>query len=266
MFSVLALTAGAGPVVVEVPHAGLLIDEAAARFTRVPEGVLVADSDVGADEVFGGVTPAGAALVVARVSRFVVDLNTEPRVPTAYQDKLPPGLREIRRRSANGETWFEDPPPRAEVERRVREIFEPYHAAIAEQLSRARERHGVAVLVSGHSYPDSLFPGKADVVVGTCGGTTATAPFRDAVIDIARSHGLTVGVEEPFPGGVSIARHGRPDQGAHALQIEIARRIYCDSGTFAARAADVERLRRVTREMVQGLARVAESADFSAGS
>ena len=36
----------AGPIVVEVPHASLVVDELAARFTRVPERALATDADV----------------------------------------------------------------------------------------------------------------------------------------------------------------------------------------------------------------------------
>ncbi|WP_437595733.1 N-formylglutamate amidohydrolase [Sorangium sp. So ce590] len=242
-----------GPVVVEVPHAGLVVDELAARFTRVPERALVADADIAADALFGDVALEGAALVVATLSRFVIDLNTAPRVPTPYEDKLPYGLREVRRRSASGEQWLESPPPRAEVERRVREVLEPYHAEIAARLAGARARHGVAILVSAHSYPDVMFPGVADVVLGTRGGASAAAWARDAVAAVARAHGLSLALDDPFPGGHAVERHARRDEGVHALQIEIARRLYCDARSLAPRPEDVARLRDFTRSAVAAL-------------
>lgn len=251
--------AAPGPVVVEVPHAGLLVDETSARFTRVPARALLADADLAADALFGDVVREGATLVVATQSRFVIDLNTAPRVPTPYEDKLPPGLREVRRRSASGEQWFEDPPPRVEVERRIREVFEPHHAEIAARLADARARHGVAVLVSGHSYPDVLFPGAADVVLGTRGGESAAGWALDAVAEVARAHGLSLALDAPFPGGYAVGRHGRRDEGVHALQIEIARRLYCDTAALVPRPDDVARLRDFTRDLVSLLARRAAS-------
>src|SRR5690242_20451497 len=73
----------AGPIVVEVPHAGLTIDAAAARFTKIPpnavqKNAVLADSDIGADLVWVGSEAQGIARVVARASRYVIDLNTEP--------------------------------------------------------------------------------------------------------------------------------------------------------------------------------------------
>ncbi|WP_437668903.1 N-formylglutamate amidohydrolase [Sorangium sp. So ce131] len=245
-----------GPVVVEVPHAGLCVDEAAARFTRVPERALAADADIAADVLFGDAPLEGAALVVATLSRYVIDLNTAPRVPTPYEDKLPYGLREVRRRSASGEQWLESPPPRAEVERRVREVFAPYHAEVAARLAAARERHGVAVLVSAHTYPDTLFPGAADVVLGTRGGACAAGWVRDAVAEVARAHGLSLALDDPFPGGHALERHARPGDGVHALQIEISRRLYCDARALTPRPEDVARLRRFTRGVVSALTAV----------
>jgi N-formylglutamate amidohydrolase len=240
-----------GPIVVEVPHAGMLVDEVAARFTRVPERALTADADIAADALFGDVGLEGAVLIVATPSRFVIDLNTLPRVPTPYEDKLPYGLREVQRRSVSGERWLESPPPRAEIERRISHIFEPYHAAIAARLEAARARHGVALLISAHSYPDVMFPRAADVVVGTR-GDTAAAPFaRAAVAQVAQAHGLSLAHDDPFPGGYTIEKHARRDEGAHAIQIEISRRLYCDA--HVPRPEDVKRLRDFTRAVVSAL-------------
>jgi N-formylglutamate deformylase len=249
-----------GPVVVEVPHAGLLVDEVAARFTRVPERALAADADLAADALFGDVGLSFATLVVATPSRFVIDLNTAPRVPTPYEDKLPHGLREVRRRSVSGEQWLERRPPRVEVERRIRGVFEPYHAEIAARLEIARERHGVAILVSGHSYPDVMFPAAADVVLGTQGGVSAADWARSAVAEAARSHGLSLGLDDPFPGGYALERHARRDKGVHAIQIEISRRLYCDARDLVPRPEDVARLRGFTRAVVSALTAAAASA------
>ena len=248
-----------GPVVVEVPHAGLLMDDITARFTRVPERALAADADLAADALFGDVVLAGAALVVATPSRFVIDLNTAPRVPTPYEDKLPYGLREVRRRAGSGGQWLENPPPRAEVERRIRDVFEPYHVEIAARLSAARARHGVALLVSAHSYSDALFPGGADVVLGTRGGESAAGWARDAVAEVTRAHGLSLAFDDPFPGGYTLERHARRDSEVHALQIEICRRLYCDAHAFVPRLDDVIRLRGFTRGVVAALVNAAST-------
>jgi N-formylglutamate deformylase len=228
-----------GPVVVEIPHAGLVIDAAAARFTEVPpkaaalEAVL-ADSDIGADLVWSESEAHGLTRIVARASRYVIDLNTEPKLPTPYEDKMPPGLRTVMHDSHCGVRWRADALPRSELERRIAEVFEPYHATIEAELERARSRHGAALLIGSHTFPD---PQKriADVVLGTRHGASASEALRDAVAEVARAHGFSVALEAPFAGGWSTVRHARRDDDVSVIQIEVARRLVCRSRDEAPR-------------------------------
>ena len=217
-------------IVVEIPHPGTRIDEQSSAYTSLPEkalakGALSDDSDLGADLVWEGTESAGVTRVVAHASRYVIDLNTNPRPPPKppfYEDGPPTSV--IMRRSHCGMSWREQLPPKEERERRIATILEPYHAAVDEELAHARERHGSVCLVSAHTFPD---PGHAiaDVVLGTQRGSAASAALRDAVADVVKAHGFTVALEEPFPGGWSLTRHARPSEGIQAIQIEIARRL-----------------------------------------
>ncbi len=214
---------------VEVPHAGLVIDAQAAAHTRIPPPAeaaraLLADSDIGADRLWRGAESSGITLVIARTSRYVVDLNTEPRLPDRYEEALPAPLREVLHISNAGVQWRALPPPREELERRLREVFEPYHAAVAAALERARARHGWAVLISAHTFAAGC---PANAVIGTRHGATVPAGMADAFADALALGGLSVAREEPFPGGHSLARHARPHEGVLAVQIEIARRLIC---------------------------------------
>jgi N-formylglutamate amidohydrolase len=219
-----------GPIVVEIPHAGLVVDERAAPFVHLPKkaleaGALVEDADLGADLPWEGTELAGVTRVVARASRYVIDLNTNPRPPPRppFYEKEPEP-RAFIRRSHCGMNWRQEAIPKAEIERRISEVLEPYHRAIDVELERARALHGAACLVSSHTFHDRK-RAVADVVLGTQNGAAARAALRDAVADVAREVGLSVALEEPFRGGWSLTRHARPAEGIEALQIEIARRL-----------------------------------------
>ena len=45
---------------------------------------------------------------------------------------------------------------------------------------------------------------------------------------IARAAGFTAALNDPYAGGAIIVRHGRPNEGIHALQLEIDRSLYLD--------------------------------------
>ncbi len=238
-----------GPIVVEVPHAGTFIDAASARFTVVPPDAVqrqavLSDADIGADLLWAGTEADGIARIVAIASRYVIDLNTEPRLPTPYEEKMPVELRVVRRHSQCGLRWSEDPLPRVELDRRIAEVFEPYHAAIDAALARAHAAYGVALLVASHTFPDAANR-IADVVLGTRQGTSAPEALRDAIAEVARDHGFSVALEAPFPGGWSNARHARRAEGVSVVQVEIARRLVSRADGENPYAVDADGVRKV---------------------
>jgi len=79
--------------------------------------------------------------------------------------------------------------------------------------------------------------------------------LRDALASAARDHGLSVGIEAPFPGGYSVLRHAGPD--IDAIQLELGRSLVCSPGDRRRPALDPERVARmaeVLRSLVDVLA------------
>jgi len=70
-------------------------------------------------------------------------------------------------------------------------------------------------------------------VFGDCRGRAADAWVGAEAMAIATRHGFSAGLNDPFAGGHIIDRHGCPDRGVHALQVEIDRRCYLGSGLKA---------------------------------
>lgn len=244
-----------GSVVVEVPHAGLELDEPTRR--RLPRealerDVLRIDSDLFADELFLGAATNGATCVVARVSRYVIDLNTQPRIPDAHEDKLPPQLRDVRRTSADGFRWYQERPFSDEVLASLKEVFEPYHLAIERTLDEAVTRHGAALLLSGHTFPSKR--GSPDAVIGTLHGATADEELRALVREFLDAAGLRCALEEPFPGGYAMSRHARLAQRRFGVQLELGRHLLTDSSEAASLIPGaIERLRTMVRSLVSTL-------------
>lgn len=114
---------GEVPVVVEVPHAGLWLDPESMALTLVPVRSIARDSDLYADELAAETPANGATLLLARASRYVVDLNrgAEDYDGLAVRDALgstcPRGV--VWRLSADDEPVFREPIARSELERRL---------------------------------------------------------------------------------------------------------------------------------------------------
>jgi N-formylglutamate amidohydrolase len=202
------------------------------------------DADLYVDELFGDAPAHGATLISATHSRLVLDLNRGPRdfdalaAEGGQPQALPRGL--VWRLSTDGDPVIASKLSAAEVSRRVTALYRPYHDALTAELERKRERFGFAVLLCAHSMPSTgrrghvdVGSGRADVVPGSRGRTSAATVVIDTVADVARRRGLSVKHDDPYRGGFSTAHYGRPHEGLHAVQVELARRLYMDEATLA---------------------------------
>ncbi len=267
-FSVHAPTSPETPVVVEVPHAGLSIEPEALATLIAPARAIGQDADLFVDELFADAPAEGATLLVAHVSRYVCDLNRAPddvdasTVEGAKGRPSPHGL--VWRATTENLPALKEPLPRRELDRRLRCIWEPYHATLRELLDSKVARFGHAVLLCGHSMPSRgraghADPGRAraDVVPGSRGGTTAAPSVIAVPDDLARERGWKVAHDDPYKGGYSTGRYGRPRAGTHSLQIELSRRLYMSERTLSKKPNDFEATRDYCRAVVARLGSLA---------
>ena len=223
--------AGTTPLVISLPHVGIdLPPEVAAQMT--PRGRQVEDTDWNVDRLYGFARSAGAAWLQPRLSRYAIDLNRPPGDEALYAGQLSTGLCPTL--TFDGAPLYAGAQPdRAEIERRRERYWAPYHASLAQLLLEARARHGFAVLLDAHSirsHVPRLFEGRLpDINIGTNDGRSC-------------SHALVTGVEERlsaqgrfthvlngrFKGGHITRYYGRPDDGLHSMQIELAQSAYMD--------------------------------------
>jgi N-formylglutamate deformylase len=250
------------PLIVEVPHAGLMADAEALATLTVPAYCLVQDADLFVDELVDHAPDEGATFIVASVSRYVIDLNRSERDLDAHAvegagagpSASPHGL--VWHRSTGGLTALRAPLHRGEFERRMARIYRPYHAALAGLIAEKRARFGHVVLLSAHSMPSvgrdqaGREAERADVVPGTRGRSTAAAPFIGAVDHVASRHGLSVRHDDPYRGGFTTAHYGDPRSRVHAVQVEVARRLYMNEKTLDREPARLERTRQFFRELI----------------
>ena len=72
-----------------------------------------------------------------------------------------------------------------------------------------------------------LFPGELPVMnIGTNGGTSCDMDLAEPIAAIAAASRFSVVVNGRFKGGYITRRYGAPEQGVHAVQMELACRGY----------------------------------------
>lgn len=258
--SVYRIVEGEGPLVVSMPHVGTLLPAEVAE-TMTEAGRAVPDTDWHVDRLYEPVLDElGIPRIAAVFSRYTVDLNRGPDSAPLY-----PGARET---ELCPTTTFDDQPiylagqaPDARaIECRRRDYWQPYHLALAQLLLRAKDRHGVAVLWDAHSIRGEVprfFEGTLpDLNIGTRDGESCAPELLGRVTETARAAGAEAGystvVDGRFKGGFITRSYGRPAEGTHAIQLELAQRTYMDEAPpWRFDPERAERLRPVLRQMLE---------------
>ena len=239
------------PVLLSVPHAGRdypqwLLDE-----SRHGMRSLQTLEDPFVDRLVWRALGRGTAAVIQLCPRAAVDCNRaedeiDPSIVHLPHRLLPSprargGLGIIPSRTAvHGHLWRR-PVGRDELERRLAEAYRPYHEALAEQLAALAGRFGCALLLDCHSMPPTK--SGAAVVIGDRFGRSAAPWVTAEALATAADAGFAATANDPFAGGHILDRHGSPQIGVHAIQLEIDRSCYLTrEGEPGERFDDVSRL------------------------
>jgi N-formylglutamate amidohydrolase len=114
----------------------------------------------------------------------------------------------------------------------VASTWQPYHDALRGQIARLHGRHCAVRVLDAHSIHGEiprLFAGRLpDLNLGTHDGAACAAEFAYAVAAALEGHGFSHVVNGRFKGGFITRHYGRPDDGVHVMQLEMAWRAYLD--------------------------------------
>ncbi|UYN93393.1 MAG: N-formylglutamate amidohydrolase [Enhydrobacter sp.] len=236
------------PLVVASPHSGALYPAEFLSQAAVPLAALRRAEDAFVDELFAAAPALGIPLLAARFPRSYVDANREPYEldPGMFEGPLPrplnhrttrvaAGLGMIPRVAASGEAIYRGRVPADEIEQRLESCWRPYHVALSTMVEQTYSLFGGVLLIDAHSMPSSASgigsrdrEPRVDIVLGDNHGESCAPDLVDHAEAWLRGRGLRVQRNQPYAGGFTTQRYGRPGLARHALQIEINRALYMD--------------------------------------
>ena len=246
MSDVFRFVEGDSPLLISVPHDGRLIPDAQ-RERMTAAGLAIPDTDWHVGQLYGFAAELGASLLVARYSRYVVDLNRPPDDESLYEGQVSTGL--CPRYTFAGEALYREDAPvsGAEVAARVERYWRPYHARLETELDELRARHGSVFLWDAHSIPSRvprLFDGELPVLnLGNFDGRSCDPGIAGALARIADASPYSAVLNGRFKGGYITRWYGDPGNGVQAMQLELAQRAYMDEGSLEFDNARANRLR-----------------------
>jgi N-formylglutamate amidohydrolase len=225
------------PVLLSVPHSGREYDARLLANAAKGLGALEALEDPLVDRLAWRAISAGIGAVIQPVPRAAIDCNRD-------EDELDPaaiagvssapvgprarhGLGLIPSRTHRHGALWRRPIERSDLMRRIEQVHRPYHQALDDGLEALKVQQGEALLLDCHSMPSQRH-GLADIVVGDRHGASAATWLSAEAMRIVREAGFSAALNDPYAGGAIIARHGRPGDRIHALQLEFGRSLYLD--------------------------------------
>jgi N-formylglutamate deformylase len=251
--------AGSIPLLVSMPHVGTDIpNDVAAVMTAA--AVDKQDTDWHLARLYEFLGEMGASTLSARWSRYLIDLNRPPENTNLYPGQDTTGLCPV-------DTFHREPlylegraPDEAEVHRRLRSYWKPYHDQLRAELDRLVRVHGAVVLWDAHSIASVVprfFDGKLpDLNFGTADGKSCAPGLSDAIVSRAMAQdSFSVAVNGRFKGGHITRHYGQPAARVHAIQLEMCQSTYMDEeAPYAYRPDLAEQVQGVLREMTQAAA------------
>lgn len=227
---VFSLRRGRLPLLISIPHLGTRIPDDIAA-TMMPVAQRVDDCDWHLDRLYGFAAQIGASILAPTWARYVIDLNRPPDGASLYPGQDTTGLLPI-------DTFDKEPlyrtghlPTDAEVARRRDLYWRPYHNALAEELAALKAQHGKVLLWEAHSIRSQVprfFEGHLpDFNFGTSNDASAAPGLADELAALVERHGGYSAVANGrFKGGYITRQYGQPEQGIHAVQLELSQITY----------------------------------------
>jgi N-formylglutamate deformylase len=245
---------GSTPLLISMPHPGLLLPAEVADLLT-PEARALPDTDWHIPQLYAFASQMGASILMARYSRFAIDLNRPeddtPLYQTATTGLFPDTL-------FDGTSIFVPGHTRSEAIKASckEQIWRAYHGKLTAELNRIKGEFGHVVLLDAHSICgeiprlfDGLLP---DFNIGTNDGKSCAPSLSDAVARACDAHGYRSVVNGRFKGGHITRRYGQPDRNVHAVQLELAQRTYMnEQPPFEYRPDLAESVRPILQRMVQ---------------
>jgi N-formylglutamate deformylase len=216
------------PLIVSIPHAGTDLMTFESGF--VSPWLARKDADWRLDALYDFVESLGATLVRTRLSRSIIDVNRDPSGASLYPGQATTELTPTT--TFDGEPLYRPglAPDATEIAERRRLYFDPYHAALAGEIARLRQKHQRVALFDAHSIRSiipRLFDGELPVFnLGTNSGASCDPRLRETIGAVLATSGQTSVVDGRFKGGWITRAFGRPSEGVEAVQLELACRAY----------------------------------------
>ena len=257
------------PVLVSVPHYGT---EPLPHITRDDysepwfETFAYGFADTFVRDLYADLDEHGATVLATPFSRMFVDVNRRRDDFEHHDGEVRSRRGVVRTHTMRDVPIFTRPLALADLEERLRTLYDPYYAALERLLTELRQAYGYALLLDGHTGSPRRMKDH-QVIIGTRQDATCAPQLSATIAAIFTRHGFEVHQNvSGYTGGNIVATYGQPQsRRVHALQLEINASLLMTTSReeFIAQVSrgeipekaeeNIARIRRCLREVLAAL-------------
>lgn len=226
MIEWLKIIEGDAPLIISIPHAGIIIPDDVKGLVSKEKAII--DADFYIDKLYEFAKDFGATIIKTEISRAVIDVNRNPDGQSLYPGQ---SVTELCPTTSfdNSKLYAENhEPDLAEIERRRAKYYTPYHSQIKHQIQRLRAKNNKIILYDAHSIKSHVprfFEGELPQYnIGTNDGESCDFNLSNGIIRQCPNGEYVLNGR--FKGGFITRNYGSPENGIHAVQMELAMRGY----------------------------------------
>lgn len=251
------------PIVISIPHSGTEFP-AEVKAAYLPEQLKkIDDTDWFLQDLYDFATEMGITIVHAKYSRWVIDLNRDPKSAPLYNDgRIITGLTSHTDFLGNPIYKEGHEPTHEEIERRLKNYYWPYYEKLTALLNERKKQFGKVLLWDAHSIRafvptirSEKFP---EMILGNADETSADSHLINTALTNLRT-GFDVKHNDPFKGGHITRYFGNPSQNIHALQLERNKELYMDDAELNFDTMRAEKMQITLKKTLSALIRELQS-------
>ena len=231
VFKVIEPTKNKVPFILSIPHSGTNIPSNKLNFYNKDQLKLKEDTDWHLDKLYDFAPKLGITTVMANYSRWLVDLNRNPKNKPLYNDgRIITSVCPTT--NFNGNPIYNDnyKMDEKEISHRIEDYFLPYHSHIKNLIEKLIEKFPVVILWDAHSIKRNVptihnqpFP---DLIIGNNDDKSCSGKITEIVNHQLSKFNFNITKNQPFKGGYITRSFGFPKNNINAIQLEMSKDLY----------------------------------------
>lgn len=239
------------PMVLSVPHKGMLFPEEFLANSRCGIDELRSNEDSFVDELVKKASDAGIPMVAMNIARSFVDVNRDKIEldPTMFYNhphanesniggrRCRVGLGVIHRITAKNHSIYDGLLDYNEVTERFAQVYDPYHKKLQQLIDKVIKKFGFCLVLDCHSMPSEICSlmqdtAKIDFCLGTLFEQSCPAEMHDIFKQQLEEDGYNVADNCPYSGAYITFNYCQPRKGIYTMQMEINRGLYMNERVY----------------------------------